>query len=79
MSPSVLLSQSTPQQTGPRVARLHQQQKRNERLNYAAIGLVALLVIYVLMTIVRPIFFGHRPGQKNQDLGCVSKSGAGDC
>ena len=68
-----------PKAPGARLERLSLQHKRNERLNYAAIALVALLVIYVAVTIVRPILFGHRPGHKTQDLGCVSKSSTGDC
>lgn len=64
---------------GPRLIRLHEHQKRTERLNYVAIALASLLVIYVATTIIRPILFGHRPGQKTQDLGCISKSSTGEC
>lgn len=70
---------STLASSSPRLERLQAQHKRTERMNYAAIALVALLVIYVAVTIVRPILFGHRPGHKTQDLGCVSKSSTGDC
>ena len=78
----LIMSASTTSSTtplGPRLERLQVQHKRTERMNYAAIALAALLVIYVAVTIVRPILFGHRPGHKTQDLGCVSKSSTGDC
>jgi hypothetical protein len=61
------------------VNRFHQQQKRANRLNYAAIVFVALIAFYVAMTIIRPLFANTRPGKITQDFGCISKSTVSDC
>ena len=65
--------------TGPRLERLHSHQLRAERLNYVAIAIGALMGLYVLITIVRPLFFSTRPGKVTQDFGCISKSTVSDC
>ncbi len=64
---------------GPRLTRFYKQQQRADRLNYVAIVLGGLIVVYVLMTIVRPLFANTRPGKVTQDFGCISKSTVSDC
>jgi hypothetical protein len=65
--------------SGSRLDRFHSQRRRAERLNYVAIAIGGLIVLYVLVTIIRPLFASTRPGQVTQDFGCVSKSSVGDC
>ena len=62
-----------------RLERLHTHQLRAERLNYVAIAIGVLMGLYVLVTIVRPLFFSTRPGKATQDFGCISKSVISDC
>jgi hypothetical protein len=64
---------------GPRVARFHKQQQRAERMNYLAVAVGVLVAVYVLVTIVRPLFFSTRPGKVTQDFGCISKATVSDC
>jgi hypothetical protein len=80
--PSSLFSESSTAlgvPAGPRVARFYKQQQRAERLNYVAIAVGVLVAVYVLITIVRPLFFSTRPGKVTQDFGCISKSTVSDC
>ncbi len=77
------LSSRTPKTSvalaGPRLDRFYKQQQRAERLNYVAIVLGALVALYVMVTIIRPMFASTRPGKITQDFGCISKSTMSDC
>ena len=64
---------------GPRLTRYYKQQQRANRLNYVAMVLGGLIVVYVLVTIVRPLFANTRPGKTAQDFGCISKSTMSEC
>jgi len=74
---SPLTSPST--SAGARLDRFHQQQQRADRLNYVAIAVGALIVLYVVVTIIRPLFASSRPGKVTQDFGCISKSTVSEC
>jgi hypothetical protein len=62
----------------PSLDRFHLQQ-RADRLNYVAIVVGVLIALYVVVTIIRPLFASTRPGQVTQDFGCISKSTVSDC
>ena len=64
---------------GARLDRFHKQQQRAERLNYVALVIGALIALYVVVTIIRPLLTGTRPGKVTQDFGCISKSTVSDC
>ena len=55
------------------------QQQRADRLNYVAIVVGVLIALYVVVTIIRPLFSSTRPGQVTKDFGCISKSTVSDC
>jgi hypothetical protein len=62
-----------------RLERFHLQQQRADRLNYVAIVVGVLIALYVVVTIIRPLFSSTRPGQVTKDFGCISKSTVSDC
>jgi hypothetical protein len=77
--PSTQSSERSVLADGARLGRFHTQQQRALRLNYAAIAIGVLIALYVLVTIIRPLFFSTRPGKATQDFGCISKSVISDC
>jgi hypothetical protein len=78
-APSVHSSTDVVVTDGPRLDRFYKQQQRAERLNYAAIVVGVLILLYVVVTIIRPLFASTRPGKSAQDFGCISKSTISDC
>nr|WP_315262036.1 hypothetical protein [uncultured Limnohabitans sp.] len=78
-SPRALSTHTPSAPAGSRLERFHSHQLRADRLNYVAIALGILVGLYVVVTIVRPLFFSTRPGKPTQDFGCISKSTVSDC
>jgi hypothetical protein len=72
-------SNAATSELGQRLSRLHRQQQRADRLNYIAVAIGSLIALYVVVTIIRPLFASTRPGKITQDFGCISKSTVSDC